>query len=38
MDEVKCKPKEATGRINNETVLLRIIKWQIYSSFQKIRL
>ena len=26
MDEVKCKPKEATGRINNETVLLRIIK------------
>jgi hypothetical protein len=26
MDEIKCKPKEATGRINNETVLLRIIK------------
>lgn len=26
MDEVKCKPKEATGRINNETVLIRIIK------------
>jgi len=26
MDDIKCKPKEATGRINNETVLLRIIK------------
>ena len=26
MDEIKCKPKEATGRINNETVLVRIIK------------
>ena len=26
MDEIKCKPKEANGRINNETVLLRIIK------------
>lgn len=26
MDEVKCKPKEATGRINSDTVLLRIIK------------
>ena len=26
MDEIKCKSKEATGRINNETVLLRIIK------------
>jgi hypothetical protein len=26
MDEVKCKPKEANGRINNETLLLRIIK------------
>ena len=26
MDEIKCKPKEATGRINSDTVLLRIIK------------
>lgn len=26
MDEIKCKPKEATGRINNDVVLLRIIK------------
>jgi len=26
MDEIKCKPKEANGRINNETILLRIIK------------
>lgn len=26
MDGIKCKPKEATGRINNETILLRIIK------------
>lgn len=26
MDGIKCKSKEATGRINNETVLLRIIK------------
>jgi hypothetical protein len=26
MDEIKCKPKEANGRINNDTVLLRIIK------------
>ena len=26
MDGIKCKPKEATGRINNETVLVRIIK------------
>jgi hypothetical protein len=26
MDDIKCKPKEATGRINNETVLLRVIK------------
>lgn len=26
MDDIKCKSKEATGRINNETVLLRIIK------------
>lgn len=26
MDEVKCKPKAATGRINKETVLVRIIK------------
>lgn len=26
MDEIKCKPKGANGRINNETVLLRIIK------------
>lgn len=26
MDGIKCKSKEATGRINNETILLRIIK------------
>ena len=26
MDEIKCKPKPATGRINNEVVLVRIIK------------
>lgn len=26
MDEIKCKPKAATGRINTETVLVRIIK------------
>lgn len=26
MDEVKCKSKEANGRINTETILLRIIK------------
>jgi hypothetical protein len=26
MDDIKCKSKEATGRINNEVVLLRIIK------------
>lgn len=26
MDEIKCKSKTATGRINNETVLVRIIK------------
>ena len=26
MDEIKCKPKTATGRINKETVLVRIIK------------
>jgi hypothetical protein len=26
MDEIKCKSKEATGRINTETVLVRIIK------------
>lgn len=26
MDDIKCKSKEANGRINNETVLLRIIK------------
>jgi hypothetical protein len=26
MDEIKCKPKEATGRINSDVVLLRIIK------------
>lgn len=26
MSNIKCKPKEATGRINNETILLRIIK------------
>jgi hypothetical protein len=26
MDEIKCKPKTATGRINNEVVLVRIIK------------
>ena len=26
MDDIKCKPKTANGRINNETVLVRIIK------------
>jgi hypothetical protein len=26
MDDIKCKPKEANGRINNETILLRVIK------------
>ena len=26
MEDIKCKSKEATGRINNEVVLLRIIK------------
>jgi hypothetical protein len=26
MDEIKCKPKTATGRINTEVVLVRIIK------------
>lgn len=26
MENIKCKPKEATGRINNETVLVRIVK------------
>jgi len=26
MDEIKCKPMTATGRINNEVVLVRIIK------------
>jgi len=26
MDEVKCKSKEANGRINNETIILRIVK------------
>ena len=26
MEEIKCKPKNATGRINKETVLVRIIK------------
>jgi len=26
MDDIKCKAKEANGRINNETVLIRIIK------------
>ena len=26
MDEIKCKSKEANGRINNETILLRVIK------------
>ena len=26
MDDIKCKPKTATGRINNEVVLVRIIK------------
>lgn len=26
MDDIKCKPKTATGRINKETVLVRIIK------------
>jgi hypothetical protein len=26
MDEIKCKPKTATGRINKDVVLVRIIK------------
>jgi hypothetical protein len=26
MDEVKCKPREASGRINTDTVILRIVK------------
>jgi hypothetical protein len=26
MDDIKCKPKGANGRINNETILLRVIK------------
>lgn len=26
MEEVKCKPKEANGRINSDTLLLRVIK------------
>jgi hypothetical protein len=26
MDDIKSKPKEANGRINNETILLRVIK------------
>lgn len=26
MDNIKCKPKEGTGRINTDTVLVRIIK------------
>lgn len=26
MDEIKCKPKEASGRINSDVVLLRIIR------------
>ena len=26
MDDIKCKPKEATGRINKECILVRIIK------------
>jgi hypothetical protein len=26
MDSIKCKPKEATGRLNTDTVLVRIIK------------
>ena len=26
MDNIKCKPKIATGRINNDTILLRAIK------------
>lgn len=26
MDDIKCKPKTANGRINNETILLRVIK------------
>jgi hypothetical protein len=26
MDDIKCKSKEANGRINNETILLRVIK------------
>lgn len=26
MDNIRCKPKEATGRINTDTVLMRVIK------------
>lgn len=26
MDNIKCKPKTATGRINTETIILRVIK------------
>ena len=26
MDDIKCKAKTATGRINKETVLVRIVK------------
>jgi hypothetical protein len=26
MDDVKCKPKEASGRINTDTIIVRIIK------------
>jgi hypothetical protein len=26
MDDVKCKPKEASGRLNSDTVILRVLK------------
>ena len=26
MDELTCKPKEASGRINTETIIVRTIK------------
>jgi hypothetical protein len=29
MDGIKCKPKSATGRINADTVLVRVVKWMI---------
>lgn len=26
MDNIKCKPKEATGRINTDTVLIKVVR------------